>query len=60
MGRNKHNSSAQEQKKVRVFSAIQHSIACAKYLLSYKTVADVYAKAYQNVRMEDSNGQVTS
>ena len=53
--RNKHNSSAQEQKKVRVFSAIQHSPARNKYLISYKTKADVYVKAYETVRMEDKN-----
>jgi hypothetical protein len=53
--RNKHNSSAQEQKKIRVFSAIQHSPVGVKYLVSYKTNADRYAKAYQSVRMEDKN-----
>jgi hypothetical protein len=56
--RNKHNSSAQEQKKVRVFSAIQHSSVCGKYLISYKTASDVYVKAYQSARMEDKNDQV--
>jgi len=53
--RSKHNSSAQEQKKTRVFQAIQHSPVREKYLISYKTRADVYVKAYQNVRMEDKN-----
>ena len=56
--RNKHNSSAQEQKKTRVFQAIQHSLARSKYLVSYKTDADRYVKAYQSVRMEDKNDQV--
>ena len=54
--RNKHNSSAQEQKKVRVFKAIQHSFSVEKYLISPNTSVDRYAKAYQSVRMEDKNG----
>ena len=58
--RNKHNSSAQEQKKVRVFSAIQHSPVGNKYLISYKTNMDAYVSAYQNVRMEDKNDQAAS
>lgn len=56
--RDKHNSYAQEQKKVRVFSAIQHSPTREKYLISHKIRADMYAKVYQNVRMEGKNDQV--
>ena len=58
--RSKHNSSAQEQKKTRVFQAIQHSAKNAGYLLSYQTDVYRYVKAYQNVRMEDKNDQVAS
>jgi hypothetical protein len=52
--RNKHNSSAQEQKKVRAFSAIQHSLVSNKYHISYKTVADHYAKAYREVHIDSA------
>lgn len=51
--RNKHNSSAQEQEKVRVFRAIQHGPVTNKYTISYKTKSEIYAKAYNSVRMED-------
>ena len=51
--------SKKTRKRVSEFARIQHSPVREKYVISYRTVADYYAKAYQKVRMEDKNDQVT-
>jgi hypothetical protein len=47
--------SKKTKKRVAEFARIQHSPVRERYLISYKTGAEIYAKAYKTVRMEDKN-----